>query len=82
MDSRTTIAAGLLLLLLAVVTVGCEDSDVVAPSGSVITIFANPADVFIDQDGGDTEGQTTLIAKVVDGSGFANHPWRKTRSTT
>lgn len=63
------IASAALIAVLSVLLLGCEDSDVTAPSGSTITLVASPANIFIDQDLGDSFGQTTLIAQIVDESG-------------
>ena len=65
MHARMIVATGAILLALAVLTVGCEDSDVTAPNGSTMILLASPASVFIDQDAGDTFGQTSIIAQVV-----------------
>ena len=71
MQTRTRLFVTALALAAVVASmVGCEDTDIVAPDGSTITVIASPAAVFIDQDSGETQGQTTITAQVVDGSGF------------
>lgn len=60
----------LLLSSLMLVTAGCEDSDVTAPSGSTVTLIAQPASVFIDQTQGQLEGSTLLVAQVTDANGL------------
>ncbi len=69
MRTRMTLGGALLLMLIAM-SPGCEDSDVTAPAGSVITLIPSPSAVFIDQDGGDTVGTASLIAQVVDAGGL------------
>jgi hypothetical protein len=68
---------GLLALGLALVSApGCEDTDVVAPSGSSITLTASPASVTINQEIGQTRGNSTIIAQLLAESGtpLANIP--------
>jgi hypothetical protein len=61
---------GVLLAGLVATMIACEDSDVTAPEGSTITLTPTPGFVLIDQDADETEGQTTLVAQVTDGSGL------------
>jgi hypothetical protein len=71
-NEKRKIAAGLLLAALALLSllmVSCEDTDVTAPAGSIITVTASPASVTIDEDNGEVAGQTTIVAQVVDATG-------------
>jgi hypothetical protein len=63
--------AGLVLVLLCVAVLGftaCDDSDVVPPAGSEVTLSANPATLFIT---GTSIPQTTLRARVVNSVGIS-----------
>ncbi len=65
----TSSAAALLLLVLMVASVGCEDSVLTAPTDATIVMAANPGTVVIDPNLGETEGTTTIVAQVFDSSG-------------
>ena len=69
MRTRMTIGGALLLLMIAM-TAGCEDSDVTAPPGSVITLIPSPASIFIDQEASQSQGTAALVAQVVDAGGL------------
>jgi len=68
--STRTLATCLLLAALALAMAACEDTDVTAPEGSTMTLIATPGAVLIDQDRGETEGSTLLVAQVVDAGGL------------
>ncbi len=57
------------LVILALMAASCEDSDISAPEGSVITLTAS-GPIFIDQTKGQTQGSTTVIAQLVDSTGL------------
>jgi hypothetical protein len=67
---KRTIAASAVLLALLALTIACEDSDVTAPEGSIITLDASPATIYIDQAANETQGQTTLFAQIIDAGGL------------
>lgn len=67
MNSRNALFIAALLLALAA-TASCEDTDVTAPVNSTITLSAS--NVFIDEAQGETEGETDLVATVVDAQGI------------
>lgn len=62
--------AALVLALAALIMAGCEDSGVIPPPESTLTVYANPANVVIDELAGETEGTSTIIARIFDASGF------------
>ncbi len=64
-----TSAAALLLLVLMVASIGCEDSVLTAPTDATIVMAANPGTVVIDPNNGETEGSTTIVAQVFDANG-------------
>jgi len=66
LEQRKRIAVGAALMLAVVFVLSCEDSNVTVPDGSTITLVANPASVQIDQEGGETEGSSTIVAQVLD----------------
>ena len=62
------IALGLVLGL--TLQVGCEDSDLIAPSDGQILVEASPGTVTIDPNAAETRGQSVITALVLDSSGF------------
>jgi hypothetical protein len=67
---KNLIHAALVLALAALILVGCEDGGVIPPTDSTLTVYANPANVVIDELAGETEGTSTIVARVFDASGF------------
>lgn len=67
---RKTTRFPLLLLAALALAVGCEDSGVVAPSDGQMILSANPATVVIDDEAGETEGQSTITAQLFDAGGY------------
>ena len=71
MQANRNRVATIVLTALMLVSAGCEDSDVTAPAGSVITLQAAPQSILIDQDAGETEGTCSIIAQITDANGVA-----------
>ena len=66
LEQKKQVAMGTALMLAVLLALSCEDSDVTVPDGSTITLVANPASVQIDQEGGETEGSSSIVAQVLD----------------
>jgi len=60
----------LIVLLVALAYVGCEDSEVTAPSDAQVFVHADPALIVIDEEAGETEGSTTITAQMFNTNGF------------
>jgi len=60
----------LALLIALALTMGCEDSGVIAPSDGQMILSANPSTVVIDDEAGETEGQSTITAQLFDAGGY------------
>jgi hypothetical protein len=67
---KKTIAAAAVLLALLAMTIACEETDVTAPAGSIITLDATPPTVYIDQAADEEQGQTDLVAQIIDAGGL------------
>ena len=67
---KNVMQAAMVLGLAALILAGCEDSGVIPPPESTLTVYANPVNVVIDELAGETEGQSTIIARVFDANGF------------
>ena len=71
MLTRIGIATGLTVLgLVALFTVGCEDTGVTAPADSTITLIASPAAISINQEAGETQGSTSLVCQLLNVNGL------------
>jgi len=71
-SSGGVMQAGSVLLVAAVLlSSGCEDNAVLAPSGGSVIMSANPGTVIIDISQGQTEGVSEIKAQFFDAGGFA-----------
>jgi hypothetical protein len=70
MNFLKNMTLGAMLIALILMTAACDDSGVTAPEGSTITLTPSPGTITIDQVSGETAGQSTLVAQVVDGGGL------------
>ena len=82
MRSRMFGTLMLLFLCCAVWIVGCEDSGVLAPTDSEISVSASPGTVIIDEAAGETEGQSQISAYLFDAEGFPLEGVQVSFSTT
>jgi hypothetical protein len=82
MRSLRPVACYTLLLAVFLLTAGCEDSGVIAPSDSQIIMLANPTTIVIDDNGGDTSGVSTITAQLFDANGFPLQGLSVTFNTT
>jgi hypothetical protein len=72
MDTRwnrtgTALAA---LAAIALALSGCESTDLTADPEGELKLSANPTTVVIDTSAGETQGQTSVLAQVLDSAGF------------
>jgi len=70
-STRFRIVVGLALVGVASVFMsGCEDTQITAPEGSTITLVAQPQSINIDQEAGDSRGDTRLVAQLLSSTGL------------
>ena len=62
--------AAVILAAMAAILVACEDGGVLPPTGSTLEVFADPQTVTIDLELNEDQAQSTIIARIVDESGF------------
>jgi hypothetical protein len=67
---RRILAAGVAFVALAFGLSGCESTDLTADPEGELKLSANPTTVVIDTSVGETEGQTSILAQVLDSAGF------------
>jgi len=71
MKAKWIIALGAVgTLVTLILTLGCEDPGIAAPSDGTILITANPGTVIINQEEGEESGQTSILAQVYDAGNF------------
>jgi hypothetical protein len=70
-STRYRIVVGLALVGVASVFMsGCEDTEITAPEGSTITLVAQPQSITINQEAGESRGNTSLAAQLLGSSGL------------
>ena len=69
-SGRITGTALSILGLLALLSGGCEKGDVLAPSDSVMTLTAIPANIELDQSNPDTFADVVIEARIINAAGF------------
>lgn len=68
MRSKNILSLAILVVVALLLSPACEDTNVTAPENSTITLNAS-GPVEIDQEAGETRGQTKLVAQILDEGG-------------
>jgi hypothetical protein len=72
METSMRITVSVLVLAAAAMLTGCEDNGVVASPEAEMIITASPEEVIIDEEAGESSGESTITVQVLEGNFVAN----------